>query len=240
MSVSAPSEVPLLERETLDPFLNGRLHLIQSRDGYRFSVDAALLSRFVRVRKGDRVLDLGTGCGVMLLILLLSCPLGFGIGLELQEELASQARRNARLNGFEDRMAVVLGDIRHPPLAPRSMDLVICNPPYRKARSGRVNPDSRRAIARHEIHATLEDVLGAAGTLLRKGGRLSMVYPAGRLAELLTQFRSASLEPKRLQVLFPDAGSPATLVMVEGALGARPGLEVLPPLFGQGAFTIPS
>ncbi|MBN2124670.1 MAG: methyltransferase, partial [Deltaproteobacteria bacterium] len=131
--------------------MDGRLKIIQSRTGYRFSIDAVLLSEFVSTRPGDVLVDLGTGCGIIPLILLLSRPVRFAVGLEIQETLAAQASRNARLNGFGDRLAVVLGDIRNPPLAPLSADLVLCNPPYRRRDSGRINPDPERAAARHEI-----------------------------------------------------------------------------------------
>ena len=238
MEPSQNSPVPVAGDESLDAFMGGRLRLIQSRSGYRFSIDAILLARFVTVKPGDVVLDLGTGCGVMLLILLLTRPVARTYGIEIQAELASQAARNAALNGFTERMAVIRGDIRHCPLAPGSADVVIVNPPYRRPLSGRINPDPRRAIARHELLASLSDILASSVKLLRDRGRLALVYPAARLGELLGQLARRNLEPKRLQLHHPGKASDANLVLVEAARGARPGLRIHPPIIGQGEFAI--
>ncbi|MFO7602055.1 MAG: methyltransferase [Candidatus Desulfacyla sp.] len=228
----------LFPGESIDRFLDGRLQIIQSTDGYRFSIDAILLSQFVIVRPGDRVIDLGTGCGIIPLILLLTRPVSHAVGLEIQEELASQATRNAWLNGLDQRMDVVLGDIRYPPMAGASADVVICNPPYRKMRSGRINPDPRRAIARHELLASIDDILSAAGCLLKKKGRVALIYPAVRLADILVRLRQFNLEPKRIQLNYPSIDSGAKLALIEATQGGRPGVEVLPPLLGQGNFSI--
>jgi tRNA1(Val) A37 N6-methylase TrmN6 len=222
----------------LDLFLGGRLKLIQPKRGYRFSIDAVFLSRFATVRSGDVVMDLGTGCGVIPLILLLTKPVGHVFGLEVQEGLISQAARNARLNGFEKRMDVVKGDMRHPPFASGIANLVVCNPPYRKIRSGRINPDPQKAIARHELLASPDDILRAAAVLLSKKGRFALVYPAGRLAEMLVRLRRFNLEPKRVRIHYPDLDSNAKLALIEATLGGRPGLEILPPLLGQGDFSM--
>ena len=231
-------EVILGPDEGLDLFLDGQLKFIQSRDGYRFSIDAVLLSQFATIRPGDVVIDLGTGCGVIPLILLLTKPVGHVFGLDVQEALINQAARNARLNGFEKRMDVVRGDIRHPPFASGIANLVVCNPPYRKMKSGRINPDPQKAIARHEILASPDDILRAAVALLSKKGRFALVYPAGRLAEMLVRLRRFNLEPKRVRIHYPNLDSNAKLVLIEARLGGRPGLEILPPLLGQGDFSM--
>ncbi len=183
-------------------------------------------------------IDLGTGCGIIPLVLLLTKPVGHVLGLEIQEELASQAVRNALLNGLDHKMGIVLGDIKHPPVTGGSADVVICNPPYRKIRSGRVNPDPQRAVARHEILASIDDILHAAGYLLKKKGRCALIYPAVRLTDILVRLRRFNLEPKRVQLNYPGLESDAKLVLIESSLGGRPGLEVLPPLLGQGNFSI--
>jgi tRNA1Val (adenine37-N6)-methyltransferase len=224
--------------ECLDQFLEGRLKLIQSRSGYRFSIDAVLLSEFVTVRPEDVVVDMGTGCGIILLIVLLTKPAGHAFGLEIQEALASQARRNAVLNGFGDKIGIILGDIRNPPMKKKSADVVICNPPYRKAESGRINPDQRKAIARHEILASMDDILRAAGNLLRKKGRLAMIYPSVRLVDILLRMRRFDLEPKKVRIIYPGLQSAAGLVLIEAVLDGKPGLEISPPLIGQGNFSI--
>jgi len=232
------SEIILRPDECMDRFLEGRLRLIQSKDGYRFSIDAILISDFVTIRPGDVVVDLGTGCGVIPLILLITKPVGHAVGLEIQEDLATQAARNALLNGFWGRMEVIQGDIRFPPMAKESADVVVCNPPYRKIKSGRINPDPRRAIARHEILASIDDILNAAKGILKRKGRFAIVYPSGRLTDILVRLRRFDLEPKRIRINYPNLESGAKLALIEACLGGRPGLEVLPPLLGQGDFSI--
>jgi len=232
------SPSPLLPGESIDRFLDGRLQVIQSRDGYRFSIDAILLSDFVTIREGDVVVDLGTGCGIIPLILLITRSPGHAVGLEIQEELAFQAARNVRLNGLEHRIGIVRGDIRCLPLAGNSADVVICNPPYRRTKSGRINPDPRRAIARHELLASTDDILGAAAYLLKKKGRLAIIYPAVRVTDILVRLRQIRLEPKRIRLNYPGIDTDAKLALIEATQGGRPGVQVLPPLLGQGRFSI--
>jgi tRNA1(Val) A37 N6-methylase TrmN6 len=224
--------------ECLDDFLNGRLKLIQFRKGYRFSIDAVLLAQFVSIKSNDVVVDLGTGCGIIPLVLLSTGPVGHAFALEIQPELAGQAVRNARLNGFEHKVEVILGDIKHPPLHSSSADVVVCNPPYRPKNSGRINPDPQRAIARHEVLSSLNDILDAAAKTLRAKGRLAMIYPATRLADLLIKMRGYNLEPKRLRIIYPKMRSEAKLALIEASLGGQAGLKILPPLLDQGDFSI--
>jgi tRNA1Val (adenine37-N6)-methyltransferase len=238
MKKNQSSRVPLKPGESIDAFMDGRLRLIQSTKGYRFSVDAILLSRFVTTRQGDWVVDLGAGCGIVGLMLLLARPLGRVVCLEIQAALADQALRNAVLNGLNKKMSVILGDIRHPPLSASIADVVVCNPPYRPARSGRINPDPERAVARHEILVSLHDILSAAVRLMKPKGRIAMVYPAGRLADLTVRLRSFGLEPKRMRILHPGPEEEAKLVFVEAIRGARGGLKILSPLLDQGDFSI--
>jgi tRNA1Val (adenine37-N6)-methyltransferase len=236
MKSSRPPDIKLRSDESIDHFMEGRLRLIQSKDGYRFSIDPILLSEFVTVRPGDVVVDLGTGCGVILLTLLLTKPVGYAFGLEIQEELASQAVRNASLNGYEGKMKIILGDIKHLPMAGRCADMVICNPPYRQMSSGRINPDLRKAIARHEILASIDDVLLAARSLLRKKGRLALIWPSVRLVDILVRLRRFNLEPKKMQINYPSLDSGAKIALIEASLGGRPGLNISAPLLGQGNF----
>lgn len=201
-------------------------------------MDALLLAHFATVRKGDVVLDLGTGCGILPLVLLLTRPIRRAYGLEIQAELAAQAKRNAALNGLQGRMDIVQGDIRTSPFKPGLADVVICNPPYREVSTGRINPDVRRAIARHEILASLDHILTAARRLLKVKGRIAMIYPAFRAADLMTAMRQQGLEPKRIQVVFPDIQSRAKRVLMEGCAEGAPGLIIEPPIIGQGNFSV--
>jgi len=224
--------------ETIDSFLNGKLQIIQSRQGYRFSVDALLLAEFVSVRNEDIVIDLGAGCGIISLFLAVKRKVGFIVGLELQEELASQAQRNIALNKLEKKIVVIRGDLRHLPIGPAFAHIVVCNPPYRRQKSGRINPDSSKAIARHELSTKVNDILSAGKALLKEGGRLALIYPANRLAEIFAKMRIQDIEPKRLQIVFPNPSSHAKLAMIEGRLHGKSGLKILPPLFGQGRYSV--
>lgn len=234
MKTSRPPDIPLLRDESIDEFMHGQLRLIQSRCGYRFSIDAVLLSEFATIRPGDFVVDLGTGCGIIPLLLLLKAPQAHVLGLEIQPDMAGQASRNALLNGFGGRMSVVLADIRNMPLSTLSVDVVVCNPPYRQAATGRVNPNPQRAIARHELLMVLEDILRGSKRILKAGGRLDIIYPSERVVDMLAKMRSYGLEPKRLRFIHPNGGSESKLVLVEAYSGGRRGLKVLPPLFNPG------
>jgi tRNA1Val (adenine37-N6)-methyltransferase len=233
MESPAASEITVRPGETLDEFMEGRLRVFQSRRGYRFSSDAVLLAQFVSTRAGDLVVDLGTGCGIIPLVLLLTRPIRHAVGLEIQPDLAGQAFRNAALNGLTHRMSVVQGDLRNPPIVPFSADVVVCNPPYRQKTTGRVNPDLQRAIARHELLASLDDILGASSRLLKAGGTLAVIYAAVRLVDLLIRMRGFGLEPKRIRNIHPSPESDAKLVLVESTSGGRRGVRMLPPITDQ-------
>jgi tRNA1Val (adenine37-N6)-methyltransferase len=238
MKTSPLPPVPLKSGESVDAFMDGRLRLIQSAKGYRFTIDSILLSGFVTTRPGDFVVDLGAGCGIVALMLLASRKIGHVLCLEIQAGLADQAVRNAALNGFDKKMSVIIGDMRDLPLSASMADVVVCNPPYRPARSGRINPDPEKAIARHEILISLNDILRAASRILKPKGRLTMVYPAERLTDLMVRMRSYELEPKRMRVHYAGPRGEGKLVFIEAMRGGRGGLKILPPLMDQGDFSI--
>jgi len=221
------------EGEALDGLLDGRLKVLQKKRGYRFSVDALLLAHFVRLRRGDRICDLGTGCGVLPLLLAVRRPGIRAVGVELQPELADLARRNVILNALADRIEILPGDIRNiKPLLPRgSFDAVVSNPPYRRVCSGRVNPDSEKAAARHEIKGTIEDFVRAARFLLKPDGRAFFIYAAVRSVEILARMRAAGIEPKRLRMVHDERDAPGGFILVEGRCGGGEELKVEPPFF---------
>lgn len=218
--------------ETVDGLFEGRLSVIQSRTGYRFSLDALLLARFASVPRSGRLIDLGTGNGVVALILAMLHPALEVAGLEIQAEMAARAARSAALNGLGGRVSIVEGDVRAAgtlfPAA--SFDAAVANPPYRLLASGRINPDQEKKVARHEIKASLGDFLRAGDHLLKAGGKMALIYPARRMIDLLSAMRSGGLEPKRARMVHSYAGSGASLVLVEGVKGGRAELAIMPPL----------
>ncbi len=218
--------------ETVDDLRLGGLRIIQKKAGYRFSLDPVLLCDFAEVNPGEAVADLGTGCGIIPLLLARLCRTGRIIGVEIQAEMADRARRSTHLNGLESRLEIFQADLRRLKglLAPQAFDVVLSNPPFRRPGSGRQAPLAERAAARHELAGGLEDFLAAAAFLLRDGGRFYIVYLAERLAELFAGMRQAALEPKRLRCVHSRAGQDARLVLVEGRRRGGPGLKVEPPL----------
>ena len=227
---------------TRDSFFNGRLRLKQPRHGYRYSIDAVILASAVHPKPGETVVDLGTGCGVIPLILACRRP-GIHIwGVELQAALSALAEENVRENDMASRVKVVCADMRdiRPERVGGPVDMVVSNPPYRRGRSGRVNPDRQRALARHEIAITLPEVVRAARKLLKTGGRFTVIYAAGRIAELISHMRAERIEPKRLRNIHSSDGQDARLVLVEGVRDGGPGMVVSPALIvfdGDGQYT---
>jgi len=221
------------EAPGLGTFLNGRLRVAQPHRGYRFSIDAVLLAHLAPVRRGDVVLELGTGCGIVALMLAYRHTDLRVVAVEIQPELARLARRNVAENGLQDRIRVLNTDMRRVSREDldERIDLVVTNPPYRPVGSGRRCADPQRAVAREEIAVTLDQVLQAARRVLFKTGRLAVVYPAVRTVDLLARMRHFGLEPKRLRVIHPCPGRDAQRVLVDAVKAGRPGLEVTPPLF---------
>jgi len=218
--------------ETLDTFFDGKLQVIQKKKGYRFSIDAVLLSQFVKIRKDERVIDLGTGCGILPLLLSQTTKARSFVGVEIQAELAECAKKNVLLNHLEDRMSILQQDLRElgRPLPPGSFDVVLSNPPYRKYRSGRINPSVEKAIARHEMRGTFEDLTSVASYLLPVKGRCYVIFPATRTVDLLVALRSRKLEPKRLQFVHPRIGEDAKFILVESVKTSGVELKVTAPL----------
>ncbi len=218
--------------ETLDTLFEGRLKIFQSKTGYRFSIDALLLAHFARPRQGERVIDLGTGCGIIPAVLAFGRQLEKIVGVEIQPALADLARRNMTVNRISSRVKIWEKDLKS--LTGKtwreSFDVVISNPPYRELGSGRINPREEKALARHEIRATLDDLLRAAHHLLKEKGRLAVIYPAFRAADLIQEMGRFRLEPKRLQFVHSRTTGEARLVMVEAVKGGGRQVRVLPPL----------
>jgi tRNA1(Val) A37 N6-methylase TrmN6 len=222
--------------ETIDELRASGLRIIQPRDGYRFSLDPLILSDFARVRDGERVIDLGTGSGIMPLVLASQCDTAAIVGVEFQEDMAGLAERNVRLNELQGRIGIIYDDV----LALRkrfsvsSFDLVIANPPFRTPGTGRISPRAGRDLARHETTATLADFLSIAKYLVKPSGRACFIYHPVRFVEFCTAASALKLTLLRLRMVHGDEGAPARMFLAELAKGRRGELQVLPPLFVHG------
>jgi tRNA1Val (adenine37-N6)-methyltransferase len=222
--------------ETLDTFFNGKLKILQKKRGYRFSVDALLLSQFIKIRKNEKAIDLGTGCGILPLLLSHTTKAHSFVAVEIQEGLAALAQKNVWLNHLADRVSILSKDFRELKgvFQSSSFDVVFSNPPYRKYRTGRVNPTLEKAIARHEIKGTLEDLISIASYLLPLKGRCYLIYPASRLVDLLFHLRVQRLEPKRIQLVYPRFNGEAKFVLLESVKASGVELKMMQPLLLHG------
>ncbi len=202
--------------ETIDELRGYNLRIVQPRDGYRFSLDPLLLCNFAGIRDGERVIDLGTGSGIIPMVLARQCPDATIVGVELLEHMAELAQRNVRLNGLTDRVEIIGTDIlslreRFPV---SSFELVVANPPYRRSGSGRISPKAGRDVARHETTATLADFLYAAKYLVGSAGRICFIYHVSRLPELFAEALFLKLAPTRLRMVHGSAPAAARMVLV--------------------------
>ncbi len=217
---------------TQDAFFQGRIQVRQYRAGYRFSIDSVILAHLTDPRGAKRILDLGAGCGIIALLLAFRHPDIHVFCVEIQAELAELAALNSAGNHLDDRMTVFCQDMKTLTQEKTGgpVDMVVCNPPYHRPASGRVNPDNQRAVARHEISADLGDVLDAARRTLMTAGRLDLIYPAERLTDVLSLMRLKGIEPKLMRMIHSRKNEEAGTVWVEGVQNARPGIRVLAPL----------
>jgi tRNA1Val (adenine37-N6)-methyltransferase len=217
---------------TTDTFFDGRIRVMQNRRGYRFSIDAVLLAYHAKPRAHQKVLDLGTGCGIISLIMASRRSDLEIYAVEVQRELADLADTNVHQNQLQDRIDVLCTDMKLLTLRMTSgpFDLIVSNPPYHKPGSGRINPDAQRAVARHEIKASLVDVLQTTRRLLRTAGRFVTIFTAERTTDILSQMRNEQIEPKILRMIHSNRNTDARLILIEGIKGGRPGLKIAPPL----------
>lgn len=219
--------------ERLDDLLVSNLRIIQDASAFCFSMDAVLLSHFATLRQGDSVVDLGTGTGIIPLLLTTRAKLKHLIGIELQPQVVERTQRSVKLNALQDKIEIICGDLRQiEQLLPGfRVNLVTSNPPYLPLGDGQVSLTSQQAIARHEVCCQLEDVARAASYLLGTGGRFALVHRPHRLTEIFHWLNKFKLEPKRLRLVYPRAGLEPNMVLIESVRDARPGLKILPPLF---------
>lgn len=217
---------------SLDAFLGGRIKLYQPKEGYRFSLDSILLADFVKCTAHDKMVDLGTGCGIIPLILHHNKTFHSILGIEIQEELAELARKNVFLNKAEGKIQIVEEDFRRFAASydREKFDIVLSNPPYRKLNSGRLNPEQGKAIARHEISCTLEELISATAKLLDIKGQFYYIYPAFRLSEMAALLLKHHLSANKLCFIHPQADGEATHFLVQGGFTSPVNLKILPPI----------
>lgn len=221
--------VELLPDESLEELRSG-LQIIQNKKLYRFSEDSILLADFVDINPGSRVLDLGTGSGVLLLLLISREPNLLGVGVEIQSSLMDMARRSIRFNNLEDKIEIIQGDITKLPASfkKQKWDLIISNPPYIPLERGRKSPKEEIAVSRQEVLCRLENVVVSAAELLPSGGSLALVYPAQRLAEVIFHLQNNKLEPLKMQLVSSKQNTRPYLVLIQAYKDAAPGLQLLP------------
>lgn len=218
--------------ERIDDLQRGGLRVIQRADAFRFGTDAVLLADFAAPRRHDRVCDLGTGTGIIPLLLYARENTISADAVEIQPDMADMAARSMAMNGLNEKIRVLPGDLRSiRTLLPHARyDLVTCNPPYGKAGGTLLNPDASKRLARHEESCAIEDVACAAAWLLQNGGRLCCVFPAARMIELSDAMRKYRMAPKHIRMVHSRVEKAAHLCLMEGMLDARPGLIIEPPL----------
>lgn len=222
----------LMENERLDDLQRNGLRIIQKTDGFCFGMDAVLLSGFASVKPGERALDLGTGTGIIPLLLSAKTKGEHFTGLEIQTEIMKMAQRSVALNGLEKKIDIIQGDIKEASriFGAASFDVVTSNPPYMNDAHGLKNPGDVKAISRHEVLCTLEDVVREGTKALKPGGRFYMVHRPHRLAEIITVMRQSKLEPKRMKFVHPFADKDANMVLIEAVRGGGAWLKLEPPV----------
>ena len=229
--MSTKNDVKPDPNETLDSIKG--IRLFQAKNGYRFSVDAVLLEHFISARRLDKGIELGTGSGVISVLLAKRLAGTKIVAIEIQKSLADRAKRNISLNDLEERIEVLSKDIKglRKTFPANTFDFVFSNPPFRKPRTGRLSMYEEKAVARHEIEITLPELVDTASYLLKHSGRFYMIYHPFRLAELISLLRDKKLEPKRMRFVHSKIGEEAKMVLIEAVMGSGTWLKISPPLY---------
>lgn len=222
----------LKDGERLDELNRNGYQIIQDPNRFCFGMDAVLLSGFAQVKKGDTVLDLGTGTGIIPILLEAKTQGSHFTGLEIQTDSADMARRSVAFNHLEEKIDIIDGDIKDAStiFGASSFDVVTTNPPYMIGQHGLTNPDEAKAIARHEVLCTLEDVVREAAKVLKPGGHFFMVHRPFRLSEICCCMTKFGVEPKRMQLVYPFVDKEPNMVLIEGIRGGKPRMTVEKPL----------
>lgn len=222
----------LKENERIDDLQRNHYKIIQDTERFCFGMDAVLLSGFAKAKESDRVLDLGTGTGIIPILMEAKTNAAHFVGLEIQEDSADMARRSVRLNHLEEKIEIITGDIREAVslFGAASFDVVTSNPPYMTENHGLTNPMAPKAIARHELLCTLEDVISRAAKLLRPGGNFYLVHRPFRLVDIMVLLREHRLEPKKMKMVYPFIDKEPNMVLIQASRGGKPRMSVEKPL----------
>ena len=221
------------ENETLEDLQLSGLSVIQKKDGFRFGIDAVLLSDFAKDIKADEMLDMCTGSGVVPVLLSAKTAVPKLYGIEIQKEIFDGAKRTIELNGLTDRVFIENGDIKdgYKIYGKRRFSLITCNPPYMPKGTAVENELTEKVIARHEVLCTLEDVIKSASMLLKQQGHLILVHKPTRLADIICLMRQYEIEPKRIRLVYKKTYAEPSLVLVDGAYKGGKELRIMPPLY---------
>jgi tRNA1Val (adenine37-N6)-methyltransferase len=224
--------INLKENERLDELQRNGYRIIQNPEKFCFGMDAVLLTGFAAQARGNSLLDLGTGTGIIPILMEAKTEIPHLTGLEVQEESADMARRSVELNGLSDKISIVTGDIKEAGslFKAASFDCITCNPPYMIGQHGLTNPDEPKAIARHEVLCTFDDVARVTAKLLKPGGHFYLVHRPFRLAEIITTLSAYKLEPKRMQLVYPYVDKEPNMVLLEAVRGGKSRMTVEKPL----------
>lgn len=227
------NDIKILENEAIDDLQLDDLHIIQKKSGFRFGVDAVLLSNFANIKRSHRVIDLCTGTGIIPFLVYGKYKPKEVIGIEIQEDMAEMAIRSSKYNGLEDIVKFENKDLKDLKFLSSlgRFDVLTVNPPYKLHNSGIVNLDDKLAIARHEVLCNLEDVIIASRRLLKDNGRMFIVHRPERLIDIFELMRKYNIEPKRVQMIHPSVNKAANIVLVEGQRDGGAYLKWDPPIY---------
>ncbi|QIB27793.1 tRNA1(Val) (adenine(37)-N6)-methyltransferase [Caloranaerobacter azorensis] len=226
-------KVTLKENERIDDLQCKGLKIIQNTKGFCFGMDAVLLANFCDIKDNSEIVDLGTGTGIIPLLLWAKNKVKKIYGVEIQKDVAQMAKRSVFMNELEDFIEILNIDLKEAPdiLGINKYDVVTSNPPYMVSGSGAINPEDKKAISRHEIMCTLEDVIRVASRLLRHNGRFFLVHRPHRIVDVLCLLRKYKLEPKSLRFVHPRVGEKPNLILIKSIKASKPELKFLKPLY---------
>jgi len=226
-------EVILRENEKIEDLQCRGLKIIQNKKWFCFGMDAVLLTNYCDIKNNSKVVDLGTGTGIIPILLSGKRNYSKAYGVEIQPEVAEMAERSVKLNNLQGKIEILNIDLKNALdyLETNSFDAVISNPPYKLYNSGIINPEDKKAISRHEIKSTLEDVICIASQLLKQYGRFYMVHRPDRLADIMCLLRKYRLEPKQIRFIHPRAAAKPNMILIRASKNGNPELKFDPPLY---------